>query len=119
MIDLIAEMFFAPEAHESAYDWASALLSHAMIGMALTAVFGWVLGAWRGAAVVAFGYAFLWEGGQLLFANADLSDSAIDALAVLCGSMIAAAAWRHHGRAVAVAMVLLSVTLWQGVARRK
>lgn len=119
MIDLIAEMFFAPEAHESAYDWASALLAHAMIGMALTAAFGWALGAWRGAVIVAFGYAALWEGGQLLFANADLLDSAIDALAVFCGAVIAAAAWRHHGRVVAAAMVLLTVTLWQGVARRK
>lgn len=119
MIDLIAEMFLTPEAHQSAYDWASALLAHAMLGVVLAAALGLVFGAYRGAAGAVIGYTLLWEGGQLLFASADFIDSAIDALAFSCGAVIVAAAWERRVGWVAASVILLAFTLWRGVARRK
>lgn len=119
MSDLIAEMFLTPESHQNAYDWASALLAHAMIGISLTALFSWALGAWRGAVIAILCYATLWEGGQLVLANASLLDSFVDALAFSCGAVIVAASWKRQAPGVAIPIALMAITLWRGVVQRK
>lgn len=119
MIDFLVEMFMAPEAQADAYTWGAVLLAHFTIGVFLTAALGWILGAWRGALVVAVGYAILWEGGQLIFAGADPVDCLVDAGAVALGALVAAGAWRRHGLAVGGALALLAAIGIAGVRRRR
>lgn len=118
MLDFIADMFATPEAQVSAYVWGAALLGHFAIGVFLTAIAGWMAGAWRGALIVATGYAALWEGGQMLIAGSALSDSAVDAAAVACGAFLAAGSWRKRGAVVAAAMAVLTVIGAHGITSR-
>lgn len=119
ILDFIASMLQAPDAQPDAYTWGAALLGHFAIGVALTAAVGWVLGAWRGAVAVAIVYAIAWEGTQLALYGAAWTDSFIDATAVSCGAAVAAAAWRNHGRAIALALVVLSAIGATGVRKRR
>nr|WP_111300380.1 hypothetical protein [Paracoccus saliphilus] len=108
MIGLIRDMLRTPEAQLDPYIWGAALLGHFAIGVFLTALVGWRAGAWRGAAIVSVSYLLLWEGAQLAFFGGGLGDSLVDAAAVACGAVVAAAAWRNEGGAVAAALALLA-----------
>lgn len=119
MIDLLREMFGTPEAQADPYVWGAALLGHFSIGIFLTAIIGWILGAWRGALIVALAYLILWEGGQMILAGSDLADSLVDAAAVACGTVVAAGAWRNRGEVVALAMLVLAAIGGAGVAQSR
>lgn len=117
--DFVAELLRSPDAQASAYVWGAALLGHFAIGIALTAIVGWVAGAWRGVAIVSAGYLILWEGAQLSFFGGGVSDGLVDATAVACGAVVAAGAWRNRGAAVAAALGLLAAIGVRGVRKRR
>lgn len=119
MLDLIIDMLRSPEAQADAYTWGAALLGHFAIGLILTALIGWRAGAWRGALIVASGYAALWEGAQLLWFDGGIADGLVDAAAVACGAVAAAGAWRNRGAAVAAALALLAAVGTVGTGRRR
>lgn len=119
MLEFLAWMFATPDAQLDPYAWGAALLGHFAIGVFLTAVVGWIAGAWRGAAFVIVGYALAWEGGQMLLAGSTLADSFIDALAVACGAVVAAGAWRQRGAAVGAAMAILALVGAKGIKERR
>lgn len=108
----------SPEAHTDAHYWASTLLAHATIGLALTAVLGALIrSAWGAAVIVSLAYALGWEvWWQAL--GAGLADAVVDSAAVTAGAVIAAAAWERKGGAVASALVALAAVLWRGIRRR-
>ena len=117
--DFIVSMLQTPDAQPDAYTWGAALLGHFAIGVALTAAVGWALGAWRGVLAVAIFYAIAWEGTQLALYGSTWTDSLIDATAVSCGAVVAAAAWRNHGHAIALALVVMSAIGATGVRKRR
>lgn len=117
--DFLNEMLQTPDAQADAYTWAAALLGHFAIGVALTAAVGWALGAWRGAFAVAIVYALAWEGTQLALYGAAWTDGLVDATAVSCGAVVAAAAWRNCGGALALALAILSAIGATGVRKRR
>lgn len=119
MIDLIRAMFATPEAQPDAYAWAAVLLAHAMIGAVLTACLGLALGPARAAPLVALAYLVGWEGGQLLFAGAGLTDSLIDAAAVASGAALLQAAWSHGRWLLAGAAAGLAAMLAIGIDHRR
>lgn len=118
MIELLREMFATPEAQLDPYVWGAALLGHFSIGIFLTAIIGWICGAWRGALIVALAYLVIWEGGQMVLAGSGLADSLLDATAVACGAAVAAGAWRNRGVVVGLAMLILAIIGSAGVTRR-
>lgn len=117
--DFIASMLQTPDAQPDAYTWGAVLLGHFAIGVALTAAVGWALGAWRAAVAVAIVYAIGWEGAQIALYGSTWADSFIDATAVSCGAVVAAAAWRNCGGAIALALVILSAIGATGVRKRR
>lgn len=88
---MLWDMLTAPDAQADAYTWGAALLGHFAIGLILTALVGWWTGAWRGALIVASGYAALWEGAQLLWFGGGIADGLVDAAAVAAALMLLAA----------------------------
>lgn len=121
LIDLITEMFWAPEAHADAYAWAAVLLAHATIGAMLVAMAarGSLLWPRNPVLAVAVAYGLLWEGGQLLLAGADLTDSVLDWVAVVLGAAAAMAAWRGKGRRVAALIASGMAIIWAGIFDRR
>lgn len=117
--NFITDMLRTPEAQHSAYIWAAALLGHFAVGIAATAVAGWVVGAWRGASIVSIGYLLLWEGAQVAFFGGGVADGLVDAAAVACGAVVAAGAWRNRGMAVGAAMAVLVAIGLRGVKVRR
>lgn len=125
MLELVHAMFFAPKAQADAYSWGAVLLAHAAIGAILTAAMGAVaaavrasFGAWRAALWASLLYLVFWEGGQLLLAGAEMSDSLLDALAVSLGAVAAAAAWRQCRATLLAAIAIFSVVGIRGIRRR-
>lgn len=116
--DFLNEMLQTPDAQQDAYTWAAALLGHFALGVALTAVVGWAVGAWRAVAFICASYAVVWEGTQIALHGSSWSDSFIDTLAVSCGAVVAAGAWRNKGVAVAVSLALMGAVGWSGVKKR-
>lgn len=116
--DFINSMLQTPDAQADAYTWAAALLGHFAIGVALTAALGWLLGAWRAVAFICATYTVGWEGMQIAIYGSSWLDSFIDALAVSCGAVVAAGAWRNKGLAVAASLALMGALGWFGVKRR-
>lgn len=119
MIDLLLEMLRTPEDQADAYVWGAALLGHFAIGLIATALVGTLTNPFTAAAIVSIAYAAAWEGSQMAFFGSTLSDSAIDALAVLCGALVAAGAWRNKGLVVACSMLVLSAVGVAGVHSRQ
>lgn len=117
MLDLIREMFWSPEDHRDAYEWATVLLAHAAVGAVLAAIVSMITR--RPALIVSLAYGLLWEGGQLLFAGADPVDCVLDWLAVSIGAWAAIAAWRGDGRRLVVTLATGVAILWTGVRKRK
>ncbi|RJE81265.1 hypothetical protein [Paracoccus sp. JM45] len=118
-MEFLVWMFATPDAQTDPYSWGAVLLGHFAIGICLTAVAGWISGAWRGAIIVAVTYAIAWEGGQMLLAGSGIGDSAVDAAAVACGAIMAAGAWRNRGVAVGLAMLVLAAIGMTGVQARR
>lgn len=119
MIELLRQMFAAPEAQADPYTWAAALLGHWAIGAALVVL---ALAAARpatAATAVSVAYGLLWEGGQLLLAGAAPWDSALDWTAVTLGAITAAATWQHRRRLSAAAIAAVVVILTAGVGKRR
>lgn len=116
-----------PTDHAGAYEWASVLLAHAMIGLGLTAAVSaflrWVADDWigdvGGAALllVVFVYGVAWEGLAQKY-GAGLMDSAVDTLAVACGGWIGLAAWKRRGWAIAAGVAVMALVSWRGIRRR-
>ena len=119
MLDLISEMMRTPDAQIDPYIWGAALLGHFAIGVFLTAILGWIVGAWRGAVITIAAYSLAWEGAQLLLFESMLADSFVDALAVTCGAVVAAGSWRQRGAAVGAAMAVLAIVGARGVTHRR
>lgn len=119
MMGFIRDMLRSPEAQPDAYIWAAALTGHFAVGIVLTAIVGWRAGAWRGAAIVSAAYLLLWEGAQIAFFGGGFADGLVDGAAVACGAVVAAAAWRNKGGAVAAALALLAAIGIHGIRRRR
>ena len=119
MLGFIRDMLRSPEAQPDAYIWAAALTGHFAVGIVLTALVGWRVGAWRGAAIVTLGYLMLWEGAQLAVFGGTTADGLVDGAAVACGAVVAAGAWRNKGAAVAGAIAVLSAIGVTGIRRRR
>lgn len=120
MIDLIREMFAAPEAQADAYTWAAVLVAHAMIGAALVVVLTAIRprpGAC--AALVCGAYGLGWEGGQLWLAGGGLADGVTDWAAVSLGAVLSAATWHHQRRVAAAAVGACALILAAGLRRRR
>lgn len=108
-----------PTAHGSAYEWASVLLAHGFIGLALVAVLAWATGRmWSAFWAVSVGYLGLWEGAVQCF-GAGLADALIDTFAVAAGGLAGISAWARRGAGVAVSLALMAWVLASGVRSRK
>ena len=108
----------SPADQADAHYWASVLLAHFTVGLALTAAAGLLTrSVWVAAAIVAAGYAIAWEVcWQAL--GAGVADAAVDTAAVASGALVAAAAWSRKGGAVALVLTGLALGMWRGIRRR-
>jgi hypothetical protein len=118
-MDFLLWMLRSPEAQVDAYGWGAVLLAHFAIGLVLTILLIWPLGARRAAWATIVVYCALWEGAQLAFYGASLSDSAVDALAVACGAFVASGLWLRRFAPLAAALALLAAIGIAGVRNRK
>lgn len=118
-MDFLLWMLRSPEAQVDAYGWGAVLLAHFAIGLVLTILLIWPLGARRAAWATIVVYCALWEGAQLGFYGASLSDSAVDALAVVCGAVVASGLWTRRFAPLAAALALLAAIGIAGVRNRK
>lgn len=118
-MDFLLWMLRSPEAQVDAYGWGAVLLAHFAIGLVLTILLIWPLGARRAAWATIVVYCALWEGAQLAFYGASLSDSAVDALAVACGALVGAGLWTRRLVPTAAALALLAAIGLSGVRKRK
>ncbi|MCG6110750.1 MAG: hypothetical protein MEQ74_00995 [Paracoccus sp.] len=111
---LIYEMFMSPGTPQGGYERMAAAFGHAMIGVLLTAA---LLGARPRRPWLVSGLSLAiylpWEIGQVLIAGSSLTDSAIDAGAVLAGALIAASLWT---RRLPLVLVLAPVLVLLGRA---
>jgi len=117
-----------PTDHASAYEWASVLLAHGFVGLALVALVAWLLdriaGEWIDAVpVLAFwivsGLYFAgWEGIVQGF-GAGLTDALVDSFAVMAGGLIGLSAWARQGGGVAASLALTAIVLVGGIWRRR
>lgn len=88
------------------------------VGLVLCALAGLLArDARAGAAIAVLGYGIAWEALWQAF-GAGVGDALVDTFAVLCGAVIAAAAWHRIGSAIAVAILAASIALWAGIRRR-
>ena len=123
MLDLLT-----PTDHAGAYEWASVLLAHFAIGLALVAVLSAVLdaiaGEWIGGTgrvsllIVAAVYLIAWEGLAQGY-GAGLSDALVDTLAVAMGGLAGLSAWMRRGALVALSLAVTAGVAVAGVWRRR
>ena len=124
MLDLLT-----PTDHAGAYEWASVLLAHFAIGLALVAVLSAVLlvlrwlvgkiGAGKAALlIVVVVYAVIWEGLAQGY-GAGLSDALVDTLAVAMGGLAGLSAWMRRGALVALSLAVTAGVAVAGVWRRR
>ena len=104
----LLSLFRTPEAQGDPYQWASVLLAHALIGLALTAVLP------LGLAVAVY---TSWEAAQWGFYKADPWDCLLDWCAYALGSAVAVALMAGAGPLGAI--VALSLVLAAGVRKRQ
>lgn len=117
-----------PEAQAGAYEWASVLLAHFAIGLALVAVVSAVLDAmvddWLrpmgsvALVLVVVVYAVAWEGLVQRY-GAGLLDAGVDTLAVAMGGLAGLSAWLRRGALVAASLVVTAGVAVAGVWRRR
>lgn len=117
MMDLIRDMFWAPEAKADPHYWAAVLLAHAAVGAALVAVASYLTR--RPVLAVSLAYGLLWEGGQLLLASAGFADSVLDWVAVTLGALAGWWAWQRRRGRVAASLAALLAIMWAGVRGRR
>ena len=123
MLDLLT-----PTDHAGAYEWASVLLAHFAIGLALVAVLSAVLdaiaGEWIGGTglvsllIVAAVYLIAWEGLAQAY-GAGLPDALVDTLAVAMGGLAGLSAWMRRGALVALSLAVTAGVAVAGVWRRR
>ena len=124
MLDLLT-----PTDHAGAYEWASVLLAHFAIGLALVAVLSAVLlvlrwlvgkiGAGKAALlIVVVVYAVIWEGLAQAY-GAGLPDALVDTLAVAMGGLAGLSAWMRRGALVALSLAVTAGVAVAGVWRRR
>ena len=124
MLDLLT-----PTDHAGAYEWASVLLAHFAIGLALVAVLSAVLlvlrwlvgkiGAGKAALlIVVIVYAVIWEGLAQAY-GAGLPDALVDTLAVAMGGLAGLSAWMRRGALVALSLAVTAGVAVAGVWRRR
>ena len=125
MLDLLT-----PTDHAGAYEWASVLLAHFAIGLALTALVAalldWLdnrtgynldvgtLAPWLVTAV----YLVAWEMG-LQRVGAGWPDALADTFAVAMGGASGLFLWRRLGVRLALALAAFVAVLWPGVRARR
>ena len=118
-----------PTDHAGAYEWASVLLAHFAIGLALVAVLSAVLlvlrwlvgkiGAGKAALlIVVVVYAVIWEGLAQAY-GAGLPDALVDTLAVAMGGLAGLSAWMRRGALVALSLAVTAGVAVAGVWRRR
>lgn len=113
------------------YGWLTNQMAHALLGLAVTALLAWVLGAlmtrafempvaMHGPALVIVGlvYFFGWEGVWQRF-GAGMVDALADTAFMALGGLLGVSAWARNGGRVALAMAVAVVMLGAGVWRRK
>ena len=124
MLDILT-----PTDHAGAYEWASVLLAHFAIGLALVAVLSAVLlvlrwlvgkiGAGKAALlIVVVVYAVIWEGLAQAY-GAGLPDALVDTLAVAMGGLAGLSAWMRRGALVALSLAVTAGVAVAGVWRRR
>lgn len=123
MLDLLT-----PEAQAGAYEWASVLLAHFALGLALVAVAAAVLVlvsddwpvpvGWLALLLVVAGYGIGWEGLAQGY-GAGLMDAAVDTIAVAMGGLAALSAWLRRGALLALSLVVTAGVAVAGVWRRR
>lgn len=116
-----------PEAQTGAYEWASVLLAHGLLGLALVAAVAAILEAVAGEqiddlgrlslAIVTVVYWGAWEGAVQGF-GAGLLDAAVDTFAVACGGFLGLSAWARKAGAMAVGMAVFAAVALAGIRRR-
>ena len=113
------------------YGWLTNQMAHALLGLAVTALLAWVLGAFMSRAfempvtmhgpalvIVAVGYFFGWEGVWQRY-GAGMGDALADTAFMALGGLLGVSAWARKGGRVALAMAVAVVMLGAGVWRRK
>lgn len=106
--NFLRDLLRTPDAHADPYQWASTLLAHAFIGVALAAVLPW----WLPVA----GYA-AWEAVQWRKYGAGLADCLLDWCAVVLGVCVAVALQEGHESIGAV--LALGIIALVGVRKRR
>lgn len=120
MWDFIVGMIQTPDAQTTdPYLWLVVLLAHFVLGLFLTAALGLLMRLSRAVGVATLGYLILAEGPQLLWYGSSLSDSLLDTFAVLCGALVAYAAWENRGRLLGLVMALFFAVGWTGIRNRQ
>ena len=108
-----------PTDQQDAYEWASVLLAHGFIGLALVAAVAWASGRmWLSFWIVSAVYLICWEGGVQRFGAGGV-DALVDTFAVMAGGLAGIAAWGRKGGAVAAALTLMAWVLAGGIWRRR
>ena len=113
------------------YAWATNQMAHALLGLAITALLAWALGAlmsrameidvaMHGPALLIVGvvYFFAWEGLWQRY-GAGMGDALADTAFMVLGGLLGLSAWARKGGRVALAMAVAVVMLGAGVWRRK
>lgn len=113
------------------YGWLTNQMAHALLGLAVTALLAWALGAlmsrafgmdvtMHGPALLIVGvvYFFGWEGLWQRY-GAGMWDALADTAFMAIGGLLGVSAWARKGGRVALAMGAAAVMLAVGVWRRK
>lgn len=113
------------------YGWLTNQMAHALLGLAVTALLAWALGALMSRAfemdvamhgpalvIVAVGYFFGWEGVWQRY-GAGMGDALADTAFMALGGLLGVSAWARKGGRVALAMAVAVAMLGAGVWRRK
>lgn len=113
------------------YGWLTNQMAHALLGLAVTALLAWALGAvvsqaferpvtMHGPALLIVGvvYFFGWEGVWQRW-GAGMGDALADTAFMGLGGLLGVSAWARKGGRVALAMGAAAVMLGAGVWRRK
>ena len=121
MIDLIKEMFVAPDAQVSAYSWLATYGGHFAIGVVIMSGILCLprTSPKRLPAILTAAYGLFWEGLQWFFYSADITDCLVDTIAVGSGVFVAGAMWRRRTKLLCSVLVIYTTVAVWGVQARK
>lgn len=113
------------------YGWLTNQMAHALLGLAVTALLAWVLGAFMSrafemdvpmhgpaVAILAVVYFTAWEGVWQRY-GAGMGDALADTAFMALGGLLGVSAWARKGGRVALAMAVGAALLMAGAWRRR